>query len=97
MNVSTTAELVSEIRIRGGSQESCLAAIEVIAVFDHDYACHVLVQEWEHFADEPQWEYSLWLIDGNGATRVHRFSAPWPKAPLVAAAQLADHWRQNER
>jgi hypothetical protein len=89
------AELVARSHTAVWGAENALAAVEVIAVFDHDFQAHVLVQEWDHTAATPRWSYRLWFRDGDTIVPVHGFDdAVWPNPPLVDAATIASDWRQ---
>ena len=83
----------SSTGVSGAEDED--AAIEVIAVFDHDFEAHVLVQEWDHTEDAPRWTYRLWFV-GADITPVCAFpEAVWPEPPFVEAAVLAAAWRSK--
>lgn len=85
--------LRSSTSVSGAEDET--AAIEIIAVFDHDYEAHVLVQEWDHTSDDPRWTYRLWFI-GVDVTPVCRFpEAVWPEPPFAEAAAVAAVWRKT--
>jgi hypothetical protein len=87
-------ELVAASQTAVWGAESAMGAVEVIAVFDHDYQAHVLVQEWDHTLPEPRWRYRLWFRDGSAITPVCYFEdAVWPGPPLVEAALLVSDWR----
>lgn len=89
------AELVAASRTAVSGAENAQGAVEVLAVFDHDFHAHVLVQEWDHTADNPRWTYRLWFLDGELVMPVHCFDdAVWPEPPLVDAARIADEWRR---
>jgi hypothetical protein len=85
--------MVAAVRIHTPAGDGPLGAMEVLAVFDHDWEAHVLVQEWDRLATEPRWVYSLWFVDSAGARRVHEFDAPWPRVPFAAAAEVVERWR----
>jgi len=88
------AKLVARSRISVSGAEDDGGAVEVLAVFDHDYQAHVLVQEWDHTSAGPQWSYRLWFVSGDTIVPVHRFTqALWPHPPLVQAAEIAQEWR----
>ena len=78
-----------------GAAEDAGGAIEVLAVFDHDYQAHILVQEWDHTDPDPRWTYRLWFRSGEFLVAVHHFTdALWPEPPLVEAAIIAAEWRR---
>lgn len=88
------SELVAASHTAVWGAESTMGAVEVIAVFDHDYQAHVLVQEWDHTLPEPSWRYRLWFRDGSDIIPVCYFEdAVWPGPPLVEAALLVSDWR----
>lgn len=92
--VSHIAKLVSCSRTSVSGAQDTFAAVEVLAVFDHDYQAHVLVQEWDHTSATPNWSYRLWFIDGQIVVPVHSFlDASWPQPPFVQAATIAQEWR----
>lgn len=73
---------------------SDVASIAVVAVFDHDYCCHALVQEWDRTLSPSRWEYRLWFCDTSVVMPVQNFpDAQWPTPPLVEAAITASDWR----
>lgn len=78
-----------------GAAEDATGAVEVLAVFDHDYQAHILVQEWDHTNPEPHWTYRLWFRSSKLLVAVHHFSeAVWPEPPFVEAAVIAAEWRR---
>lgn len=92
--VSRLAKLVSLSRTSVSGSEDAFAAVEVLAVFDHDYQAHILVQEWDHTSVKPNWSYRLWFVDGQTIVPVHSFlKASWPHPPLVHAATIVEEWR----
>lgn len=92
--VSRFAKLVSLSRTSVSGSEDAFAAVEVLAVFDHDYQAHILVQEWDHTSVKPNWSYRLWFIDGQIVVPVYSFlDAAWPHPPFVQAATIVQEWR----
>jgi hypothetical protein len=94
VDIRTISQLVADSITRVGGQESTQGSVEVIAVFDHDYQSHLLVQEWDRTTARPCWIYRLWFRDGDLTVPVHLFGdAVWPDPPFVTAAQIAADWR----
>lgn len=92
--VSHIAKLISSSRTSVSGAQDAFAAVEVLAVFDHDYQAHVLVQEWDHTSDKPDWSYRLWFLDGQIVVPVCPFlDASWPHPPFVQAATIVQEWR----
>lgn len=84
--------------------ESAFGTVEYIGLFDHDYEQHLLVQEWDFFADNPCWIYALWFHGVHGLELVHRWDSPedvtrWDEGriPWVEAAGLVVSWSKGRR
>lgn len=92
--ISRLAKLVSLSHTTVSGSEDTYAAVEVLAVFDHDYQAHILVQEWDHTSVKPNWSYRLWFTDGQVFVPVHSFlDAAWPMPPFIQAATIVEEWR----
>jgi hypothetical protein len=91
-------ELVANSRTMVLGSESAHGGVEVLAVFDHDFCQHLLVQEWDARAAHPSWVYRLWYRDGDLVIPVQGYpDATWPTPPLVEAARFAADWRHLHR
>lgn len=96
-------ELVVDVVYRTGTttngvHSSKFGAVVPIVIYDHDWQFHVLAQVWDDVADERKWTYSLWFVDGDGATRVRDFPAhEWGTGniPYVASALAVEEWHKS--
>lgn len=73
--------------------------IAVLALFDHDWEQHLLVQQCSTgvLADAlglDEWEYALYLVTSSGAIHVHTFFDA-ERIPWVEAATLVQCWSRN--
>lgn len=68
----------------------------ILAVFDHDWEQHLLVQQCttggaSRLLGMDKWEYVLYYVSGEDVIHIHTFFDA-ESAPLVEAAQLATCW-----
>ena len=77
---------------------SNFGGVAPLVIYDHDWEVHILVQEWDNFAYEQKWVFSLWFVNGDGATKVRDFpDHKWEEAniPYVASALIVEEWRSQ--
>lgn len=73
--------------------------VVVLAVFDHDWEQHLLVQQCSthtaaRFLHMDRWEFALYYVCGDDIVHLHTFFDA-PSAPLVEAAQMVTTWKQH--
>ena len=96
-------ELVKDAVYRTGREvdgiyHSKFGGVVPIVIYDHDWNFHVLVQVWDDYDDEPKWSFSLWFVDGDGATNVRDFPEhEWGTGniPYVASAIIVEEYRKS--
>jgi hypothetical protein len=89
----TGQEIVDTIQ-RQAEYESAFTALYVLAHFDHEFADHILVQQYDTFVDQPRREYHLYARTGDGTALV----ASWDGEggiPFVEAAVIVAEWRKG--
>lgn len=68
-------------------------ALDVLAVFDHDWERHVLTQHWDRTEESPRWVYCLWFLDADGAVLINSWRTK--RAPLIHVAALVALWKEH--
>jgi hypothetical protein len=98
----TIREMVEAWQYGTSIDESRFGGIAIVAMFDHDYEHHLLIQEWDFFADKPEWIYTLWFLGMKGTQLIHRWDSPadinrWREGhvPFVEAAGLVSSYRSS--
>jgi len=98
-DLRTTPELVIDALRHGGEHESKFCSVVPLVVYDHDWQYHILIQEWDCFADERKWTYSLWFIDYEAhdeAIKVRDFpDHEHGDVPYVASALAVEEWSKS--
>lgn len=106
MNTRTLQEQLNDWQHGCTGSESTLAGWELVALFDHDYEQHLLIQEWDFTADSPAWIYSLWFLGvrglpelvrrwNDGGKRWHDGNIPWVEAAELVASRRSSPARPN--
>lgn len=73
--------------------ETADLALDVLAVFDHDWERHVLTQHWDRTDSTPRWVYALWFLDADGAVLIGTWRTQ--RAPLIHVAALVMTWKEH--
>lgn len=93
---------VAKVASNQTEYETDLWAVALIALFDHDYEAHVLVQRWDRDSATPtaerRWTYGLYYVDGDGARLVRDYPlARYGQPPLIDVAARVAHWLKHRR